>query len=137
MVRKSRRQICNIEEVVSVVTKKRNEEQKKDYDYYMSHARLHATAVAAIILAGKPRMDEPLSKAWTRTLQHYEIPILPSYEWDRRTRRNNQTTAAQQLLPVIIGNAEEASRFKKIFERAPVWLADIYGRTVRRRLFRI
>jgi hypothetical protein len=33
--------------------------------------RLHATAVAAIVISGKPKIDEPLMRAWERTLAHH------------------------------------------------------------------
>jgi hypothetical protein len=34
---------------------------------------LHATAVAALVLAGEPKIDEPLGAAWARTLTHYGL----------------------------------------------------------------
>jgi hypothetical protein len=38
-------------------------------------ARRHATAVAAIILSGQPKIDKPLNKAWNRALRHYGINV--------------------------------------------------------------
>ena len=35
--------------------------------------RCHATAVAAIVISGKPKIDEPLIRAWARTLAYYRI----------------------------------------------------------------
>jgi len=33
--------------------------------------RHHATAVAAIVISGEPKIDEPLVRAWERTLAHH------------------------------------------------------------------
>ena len=39
----------------------------------------HATAVAALVLYGEPKIDEPLRRAWVRTLHHYGITIKDGY----------------------------------------------------------
>jgi hypothetical protein len=127
MDRTSRQQVCKIEEAVSVETKERNQQRKTDYDIYMSRARLHATAVAAIVLSGKPKIDEPLSRAWTRTLQCYGVSPLPDHVFDNAARQNHQISAAQLLIREIIGGAEERARFEEIFKAAPVWLLTFTG----------
>jgi hypothetical protein len=74
-----------------------------------NHAQRHATAVAAIVLAGKPKIDEPLNRAWARTLRHYEIALDPTTE----------SKAAQLLFPIIVGKQAASVRFAKIFSTAP------------------
>jgi hypothetical protein len=53
-----------------------------------SLARLHATAVAAIVLSGEPKIHEPLIRAWARTLAHYKLEprshLRPIFEALRR-----------------------------------------------------
>ncbi len=80
------------------------------------HARYHATAVAAVVLAGQPKIDEPLIHAWNRTLQHFEINVTDPGQLD------NQVKAAQRLLPMIMKGDESLARFAEIFKTAPIWL---------------
>ena len=64
-----RRRIGNIEDFLFTDRKKKRE----GFANAKRLALLHATAVAAIVLAGKPKINEPLSEAWARVLQHYGI----------------------------------------------------------------
>jgi hypothetical protein len=107
MSRRSR--ISRIEEFVSSKLKAQQESRKQ-------WARRHATAVAAIVLAGEPKIDEPLIRAWARTLCHYKIAVQDP------TAKSEQVNAAEQLLPIIIGKQELSSRFAEIFSTAPAWL---------------
>ena len=84
-----------------------------------TYARRHATAVAAIVLAGEPKMDEPLIRAWARTLQHYEITVKEP------TEKSEQVRAAHRLFPIIVGQEGPSERFDEIFESAPAWLLQI------------
>lgn len=114
MDRRSRHRIGKIEELLSAARGRR--EPLKSY-----HARRHATAVAAIVLSGQPKVDEPLNRAWARALQHYEINVNKPGQWD------DQVAAAQRLLPIIMGGEEESARFTEIFRTAPVWLLQFTG----------
>jgi hypothetical protein len=49
--------------------RKRREQLKLSYS---SLALIRATAVAAIVLYGKPKIDEPLIRAWVRALDYYK-----------------------------------------------------------------
>jgi hypothetical protein len=110
MTRRSRHKIEKCDEVVSAALKERDEGLKQWLRVAPTDARRHATAVAAIVLAGQPRVDEPLSRAWARALQHYGIDD------------KDQVAASQQLLSKIIGDETESERFTEIFRTAPVWL---------------
>ena len=77
--------------------------------------------MAAIVLAGQPKLDEPLILAWDRTLQHYKINV------NGFRRLDNQLKAAQQLLPIIMKGEELLARFAEIFETAPAWLLQFTG----------
>ena len=79
MDRISQRRIWKDEKLLSAARKEREKKQKEKYERYRFHARLHATAVAAIALSGEPKIDEPLIKAWMRALQHYGIYAFQHY----------------------------------------------------------
>src|ERR1700730_1632713 len=112
------RRIWKIEELVSAARKKHFQTLKAAATW-PTHARRHATAVAALVLAGQPRIDEPLKRAWARALQHYGIDI-----------KNGQIAAAERLYPTIKGSENEAERFAEIFRTAPVWLLQFTGMTM-------
>jgi hypothetical protein len=120
MDRRPRNRIRKIEQLVSAAKKERHEKRRKTYDAYRLDGRLHATAVAAIVLAGDPKVDEPLVEAWTRALQHYGIGV----NLDETARIKNQRAAARQLSPKIIGDAKQSTKFTEIFRTAPVWLLN-------------
>jgi hypothetical protein len=116
-----------------------------------SLARLHATAVAAIVLSGEPKVEEPLIRPWARTLAHYKqepgrvrlgsifdalefisarfgAPV-DDFEAERLEAVQKSTFmdylhATQRLYPIVMGAKEERARFSEIFCAAPVWLLD-------------
>jgi hypothetical protein len=116
----NRRRLSKNEKLVSAALKELNAKEKQSKREFPSYARLHATAVAAIVLAGQPEIDEPLNRAWGRALQHYQITMN---QWGRL---EDQFAAARRLHPIIIGS-EESSRFAEIFETAPSWLLQFTG----------
>ena len=73
------------------------------------------------MLAGQPRIDEPLDQAWARALQHYNI------DGNHRGNWTAQIMAARQLRPKIMGSEKESTRFTELFEAAPVWLLQFTG----------
>jgi hypothetical protein len=80
--------------------------------------------VAAIVLSGQPKIDEPLIRAWTRALQHYGVQALGQHEiyLTDRSRLDKQTRSAQELVAEILGGAEDSKRLTEIFRTAPDWL---------------
>jgi hypothetical protein len=73
MHRSSRQRIWKIEKRLSHAQNQRGERWQTLEGTYPFYARLHATAVAAIVLSGQPRIDEALAQAWLRALQRYGI----------------------------------------------------------------
>jgi hypothetical protein len=108
MDRRSRHRIGKCEELVSSALKEREERLKQFLRVGPTHARRHASAVAAIVLSGQPRVDEPLNRAWARALQHYGID------------NNDQVAASQRLLPIIKEDRKGPARFTEIFSTAPI-----------------
>ena len=117
-----RAKISRIEELIASKLKAQQERRKQWAKALPIHAQRHATAVAAIALAGEPKIDEPLNRAWARSLRHYEIALDP-------TTKSEQIRAAQLLFPIIVGEEASSSQFAKIFSTAPAWLLQ-FTRTV-------
>jgi hypothetical protein len=124
MDRRSRHRIEKCDELLSAAQKERDERLKQWLRVAPTHARRHATAVAAIVLAGQPRIDEPLSRAWARALQHYGID------------NKDQVAASQRLFPIMIGKGKESARFTEIFRTAPVWLMQFTAMALDARLLK-
>jgi hypothetical protein len=124
MNRKLVHRIGKCEELLSAALKKRKEGLKQFLRVGPTHARRHATTVAAIVLSGHPRIDEPLNRAWARALRHYGI------------HTSDQVTAAQRLFPIIKRDGEESARFTEIFRTAPVWLLQFTGMALDARLLK-
>lgn len=97
MDRRSRHRLSKLDKLVSTALKEREESEKQVVKQLPYLARHHATAVAAIVLSGQPKIDEPLIGAWGRALQHYGINV------NALGGMNDPVRAAQQLLPIIIG----------------------------------
>lgn len=94
-------------------------------------ARLHATAVAAIVICGEPKIDEPLIRAWVRTLRHHGIIVKNEYEYEHGHQHEYESesgyereleVANAELYPAIMKGANEPKKFTEIFRTAPVWL---------------
>lgn len=121
MDRSLRDRLSKNEKRLSIEEKKRKEKDEKFIRDWVSTARDHATAVAAIVLAGQPKFDEPLIKAWGRTLRRYRI----NYNSSRGLAE--QFRAAEQLRPLIMQGKKQSARFTEIFAAAPVWLLQFTG----------
>src|SRR5262249_41166850 len=132
MDRRPQRRIWKVEELLSAAKRGRERKRKKFDEHRLRQARLHATAVAAIVLSGESKIDEPLSQAWTRALQHYRIETRPRYphirDLNEEAPMERQVEAAEKLasiiLPITLKKAEESARFTEIFKTAPVWLMN-------------
>ena len=123
MDRRSRHRIGKCEELISAALKERDGRLKQVLQVAPTYARRHATALAAIVLSGRPRIDEPLKRAWARALQHYGIDV-------------NTDQNAQRLIPIINGDGNKSARFTEIFRTAPVWLLQFTGMALDARLLK-
>jgi hypothetical protein len=121
MAQRLRYRMDKIEEALAAEREKRRKQLAECIKNSKTLARHHATAVAAIVLAGQPRIDEPVGQAWARALQHYDIGGHHKGQLDA------QTIAARQLRPKIMGSEKESTRFTELFEAAPVWLLQFTG----------
>jgi hypothetical protein len=113
--RKSQQRLLKLEKLISTAGKEYEEREKQHVKNLPYHARRHATEVAAIVLSGRAKIDEPLSIAWARALLLYGIDVYSPEGMEDRVR-------AERLFPAIIGGAQQSARFTEIFATAPVWL---------------
>lgn len=119
-----RARILRAEDLVSKALKERAERKRQLARSLPTHARRHATAVAAILLAGEPKVDEPLIRAWISALQHYGISVKDP------TEKSEQISAAQHLFPLIVGQETSSAKFTEIFKSAPDWLLQFTRTTL-------
>jgi len=122
MDQRSRHRIGKAEELLSAALKERDARLKQSVKMWPSQALRHSTAVAAIVLSGQPRVDEPLNRSWARALLHYGIDA------------SNEQIAAQRLYPIIDRGEKGSVRFTEIFRMAPVWLLQFTGMAMDARL---
>jgi hypothetical protein len=140
---KLERLLNKAEEFVSIEFKKRADRDEVLVEIVRPDARRHATAVAAIVIAGEPKIDERLVRAWGRTLRHYGITIRNEYgrvyeykdghehEYKSRDEYKRELKAAyDKLYPAIINGDDEAAKFTQIFGRAPIWLLEFTSITL-------
>ena len=64
MSRRTQTRLSLIADTLRAKSTKRFEEEKKHISRLAHFARHHAVNVAAIVLAGEPKIDEPLNRAW-------------------------------------------------------------------------
>jgi hypothetical protein len=121
MMDRMRRRLSKMDERLSVLLKKRKEKDEEFISSWISRARHHSTAIAAIVLAGQPKLDEPLIEAWGRTLRHYRI------NYNSSKGLAEQFRAAEELRPLVMEGKEQSARFTEIFAAAPVWLLQFTG----------
>jgi hypothetical protein len=162
MDRKSRHKIWKLERLLSKAEKLRatvltKQEQSRvpleqTFRTVRRVIRCHATAVAAIVISGKPKIDEPLVRAWARTLAYHRIDVENSttnndldeddgwaYLEDGSIYKDLHN-AAKKIYPAIVEDpdyarpqhwwdpdivhAPESARFTEIFRTAPGWLLE-------------
>ena len=152
MDRRSRRRIWKLEKLLSkteklipAVLRKREESQislEHTHKLIRKKVRFHATAVAAIVISGEPKIDEPLEHAWLRTLAHHRINPedlldVEDDDGDFPTIPEGFAPAFKTMYPALVDDpdyaknsqwdpcivhAPEVSRFTEIFRTAPIWL---------------
>ena len=117
MERRFKLRVWKLENQINEQKRKREDEWIETQAYWRSQARFHAAAVAAIVLQGEPRIDEPLERAWLRALERYGIHVSDP------TSTNSPAKVGPQLLAKLLKyGADELDTFSEIFRDAPAWL---------------
>ena len=136
-IRNVEKLLSKAEELASAALRKREERLAAFVDRFGPKALLHATAVAAIVIYGEPKIDEPLIRAWVRTLRHHGITVKNEYgceyefepghehEYHFEFEYERELKAAHCILyPTIMNGANETEKFTEIFKTAPAWLLE-------------
>jgi hypothetical protein len=115
-MQRSRTRLFRLEETVNKKLEEGREKQKKLLKKQRRAAEYHSICLAAIVLSGEPKVDEPLICAWRRTLKHYEIDIPNCGEL------SGQVAAAEQLNWRICPGRDGKTCFTEVFKTTPGWL---------------
>jgi hypothetical protein len=142
------RRISQAEGLLSGAVDKRLKDREQIRVSLPSLARIHATAVAAIVLHGEAKFGEPLQQSWTRVVTRHYTRVSDIYrllfafdtrdsetaiaELDaeelKRVRAHEFTfricvdLAKQTYSEIMEGGHDEAEKFTEIFKTAPSWL---------------
>jgi hypothetical protein len=109
------RRISRLERLVPAVLETRKQRLAEAKQRLPSIARHHATLVAGIVLKGEPKVDEPLTEAWARTVTNYNLsgPML-----EEQRRRNFGSVASPT------GNLDSISPAQQENGRHPLRAAE-------------
>ena len=108
---------------------------KRDEDLAPAQwAYLHAIEVAAVVLCGEPKMEEPLSVAQSRMQEklYKEFGAAAEELWIREHgEKLHPGLIAQFSCPLLmfkaLHGANDNLKFERIFSKAPVWLLKFTG----------
>jgi hypothetical protein len=115
MERRFKRRVWKIEKQINEEMRKLEEERIEAE----AQARFHAAAVAAIVLHGEPKIDEPLERAWLRALKRYGIHVS-----DPASEDTLAIVGPHLVANVLKPGAHESDTFSEIFQRCTS-VADI------------
>jgi hypothetical protein len=123
MTQGRRRQMSRLEKLCAPVI---DEVQRQDNAFkarLKDHATLHTISLGALILYGKPNVDEPLSNAWQRCSERF-----PNLQLERLKIFRGQIFAEivaqivrQAVMSDLPGSTED-EKFQNLFSSAPPWL---------------
>ena len=113
MERQFQRKIWRLEKQISEVKTREKEEWN---DFFLTHfAGYHAAKVAAIVLHGEPKIDEPLTRALRRACE--KLGFSPYHQ------ENAENGEIEDLIHMeLTSGKNEAETFLAAFEQAPLWL---------------
>jgi hypothetical protein len=112
MDRRFRRKIWRLEKQMSEVKTRKKEEWN---DFFLTlPARDHVAKVAAIVLEGEPKIDEPLLRARQRAWQRFGLST-DFQEFD-------PWEVGYTLYIKLTNGKDEIETFSSIFDQAPLWL---------------
>jgi hypothetical protein len=107
---------------------------KRDEDLAPARwARLHAIEVAAMVLCGEPKMEEPLRVAQSRMQEKLDKEFAAAAEeyWIRERGEKGDRWSIARLCLLLMFNALHGAndnlKFERIFSKAPVWLLKFTG----------
>ena len=96
-------------------------------------ARFHAIEVAAIVLHGEPKMEEPLRVARKRMQEKLDKEFAAAVDeyWIRKDGEKVHPSMRSFFYPMFMFDAlrgvDNNFKFERIFSKAPVWLLKFTG----------
>jgi hypothetical protein len=131
-----RRQIARLEKLAEPKIKQVRQAEEAVENRIEISAKVHAFCLAALILYGNPKQDEPLSDAWQRCIERFPA-LQPSKadklvdEWGRLRSRVVANIVAEKVMAELPGTTKK-EKFQNLFSSAPPWLiwftfADLTG----------
>jgi hypothetical protein len=115
--------------IAAAVQEKRDEE-----DAPARWAHFHAIAVAAVVLYGEPKMEEPLRVAHSRMQEKLDKEFAAAADewWIREGEEELHPTLRARFLyaPFMFNNLRGGNnnlKFERIFSEAPAWLLKFTG----------
>jgi len=142
------RQVARLETFALPYIQRRLADDTERMESFRSRAFSLVASLCVLLLYGDPHIDEPLSEAWSRSLQSDALKAwgencLDSEEGncDRRSDPFSKEGAMhvaeyfrQRLMPDLPG-ANDTEKLNAILKTAPTWLlwftcADFYGRSL-------
>lgn len=112
MDRNSSRRIRQLAGPIAKEKKRQERDWEKMEKHFWPRALIHGIAVAAIVLRGEPKIDEPLQLAWVRAAERFGF--------DRDfVRTRNYTHVACEIVPKIIKSERNWSFLSEIDLQAP------------------
>ena len=107
--------------------------KRKKTDAPPDFARVHSKNVAAVVLYGEPKMEEPLRVAHSRMEEKLDKEFAAAAEecWIRQHGEKGHPSLMASLFPLLMFNALHGAndnlKFERIFSKAPVWLLKFTG----------
>jgi hypothetical protein len=102
--------------------------KRNEADAPLCWARLHAIEVAAVVLHGEPKMEEPLRIAHSRMEEklHKEFAAAAEEYWIRERGEKPNPLVREYLCQLLmfdtLHGANDNLKFERVFSKAPVWL---------------
>ena len=127
--RELKSQLIELEKRYAAAVKGKRDEENAPYRW----ARIHAVEVAAVVLYGEPKIDEPLSVAHLRMQEKLDEQFAAAADeyWFRQVGGEMHPTIRRTCYPLLMFNvlpgADDNLKFERIFSNAPVWLLNFAG----------
>ena len=113
MTRANRRRLSRLEKLAEPIIAERKRSEAAIAEELRHAAREHAARLAAVILYGEPKIDEPLALAWSRALAH--LKLADTHE------KMLPLSLRLHILETQQGGSEEA-KLAHVLASAPQWL---------------
>jgi hypothetical protein len=124
MIPARRRQIARLEKLAAPAIEYARQQYEALTARLKDHATLHAIGLGALVLYGKPNLQEPLSDAWQRCSERF-----PDLERFLKAKLSSPELQAMTIADIVrrdvlsdLPGSSEKEKFQSLFSSAPPWL---------------